>query len=332
MWDKIKKLYSLYGFKLDDENDWYVVYIYEQGYFNNAEIIIKDTGKKEKIEKLIDNYSKSGYSVSVKEGMTYEKLKGDLFNGFFRIQQSKRRVAEEYKKYTENQKARLGGIDYSYITSKYTVDGKMYDDGNILGVIYECLNDKKRNLVILEAPAGFGKTCTSYEVSKMLADDDSQRIPMMTELSKNRRASIFRYVLLSEIDAKFNLKYPLVETQIKNGKIPLIIDGFDELLSRNVKGEEDTDDAVTMLETISELLRDDSKASILLTSRKSSIFAGDIFDSWAENNIKDCKLTRIQILAPTIQDWLDKDKRSFFDEREINLKNVHKFARECYNR
>ena len=56
----------------------------------------------------------------------------------------------------------------------------------------------------------------------------------MTVLSKNRSASIFRYILLDEIDHEYpTLDSNLVTHEIRTGRIPLIIDGFDELLSNS---------------------------------------------------------------------------------------------------
>lgn len=93
-----------------------------------------------------------------------------------------------------------------------------------------------------------------YELIKKLYDDINDELlfskpfmltevnctdnfaPIFTELSKNRKAALFRYVLLDEIDRKFtSLSSELVISEIRNGKVPLIIDGFDELISRSNK-------------------------------------------------------------------------------------------------
>ena len=105
---------------------------------------------------------------------------------------------------------------------------------NLIEYIYNRLFLQGAQLIIVEAAAGFGKTSVSYELIKKLADEPQGTIPIITELSKNRTASIFRYVLLSEIDSKFSgLNSELVTYEIKQGRIPLIIDGFDELLSKS---------------------------------------------------------------------------------------------------
>lgn len=322
MWGKTDSLYELYGFHASDETEYYKVYVYEQGYFHNAEIIIKNGCPDDEKNAIKDDLTKSGYSVSIKKEATYSKLSEDLFLGFFKAKQAKERVKKDYEEYKENQTKRLGGMRYTYISSDYTLEGKLQESHDLLEKICDLLNAPQKSLVILEAPAGFGKTCTSYEISNILANIEDKRIPMLMELSKNRRASIFRYVLLAEIDAKFHLRYELVVEQIKEGKIPLIIDGFDELLSRYDTKETDNEEAITMLDTISELLSDNSQASILLTSRKSSIFAGIEFDKWLERKMVDCTVTRIQIMVPTIKDWLDKEKREYFSTKGIKLDNV----------
>ena len=54
---------------------------------------------------------------------------------------------------------------------------------------------------------------------------------MFTELARNRSANIFKYILLDEINIEYpTLNLELVTKEIKNGRIPLIIDGFDELI------------------------------------------------------------------------------------------------------
>ena len=320
--NNVGELYKLYGFNEEKKTGGYSIYTYDQGYFHNAEIVVNGSYSDNRLEVIKEDLTNTGYSVSVKKDTSYEMLSKDLFSGFFKVDYAKKRVVNEYELYKESQTKRYGDMKYAYIKSSYTVDGKMQSDDDILIKINNLMNGKKKHLVILEAPAGFGKTCTSYEMSNILANKDDLIIPMLMELSKNRRASIFRYVLLDEINANFNLPYELVVSQIKAGKIPLIIDGFDELLSRSDNDEGNNDDALTMLDTISEILEGDSNAKILLTSRKSSIFAGEEFDEWMEKKLDNCDVTRIQILTPTIASWLEKEKMEFFKKKNISLFNV----------
>lgn len=317
----IDSIYTLYGFTLVDQNDDYRVYTYDQGYFHNAEILLYDSCTDESYKRIKESIEKTGYAVSMKRINDISNFEDDLFKGFFKASYARDRVKNEYDEYANKQTSRLGGMKYDYIKSSYTINGEIHTETDILKRITTLMTQKGKNLVILEAPAGFGKTCTSYEISKLLTSDET-KIPMLMELSKNRRATIFRYVLLAEIDSKFHLPYELVVHQIRVGRIPLIIDGFDELLSRFDTKEDNTEDAITMLDTISGLLDGDSNACILLTSRKSSIFSGEEFESWIEKNLSTCAVSRIQILTPTISDWIEKDKREYFIKKGINLKNV----------
>ncbi len=149
----------------------------------------------------------------------------------------------------------------------------------------------------------------------------------MAELSKNRTAPVFRYVLLSEIDQKFPaLSYALVTQEILSGRILLIIDGFDELLSKkNIVSNEVVsfdDDAQTMLDTIAELLPPETNTKILLTTRNSSMMVGEEFDNWVENHIKGCSVTRIQLEEPNARDWIGGEKLEILEKKNIRINNI----------
>lgn len=320
--ETVDQLYGLYEFEKNHEDDFCTVYTYEQGYFNNAEIILFKEDNR--LNDIKNDYLQLGYSVSVKKSTDYDRLRRELFNGFFKIEASKRNILHEYEEYSRIQSKRLGeGNSYSYINSKYMMNGSVQSQ-NILKVIYDKLLSVGAQLVILEAPAGFGKTCTSYEIVKMIASNNQDNIPILAELSKNRGARIFRYVLLTEIDRKFSkLSSNLVMEQIKLGNIPLIIDGFDELLSRKAsEDDESVEEATTMLDTIAELFEEGGNAKILLTSRKSSIFTGDVYEHWITSKLTDCEITRIQILNPTVIDWIGYEKKSFLEKRGIILDHI----------
>src|SRR5690606_27833808 len=123
---------------------------------------------------------------------------------------------------------------------------------------------------------------TSYEILKALTSNNKCDNPIMTELSRNRGANIFRYILLDEIDREYpTLDSKLVKFEIQSGRIPLIIDGFDELLHKSeltTESEEVFGEIEPMLDTIGKLLNGDSK--IILTTRKTAIFGGSEFRDW----------------------------------------------------
>lgn len=316
----IDTLYKLYEFEKNKEEEYCSVYIYEQGYFNNAEIVIYDSTKEAEIKVIKDSYIEMGYSVSLREAKDYEEIKSKLFYGFFKIEASNRKVLAEYEEYKKVQSKRLGGNQYSYIESQYLLNG-ILGNCHLVDKIFEIIHEKGAQLVILEAPAGFGKTCTSYEIAKIISEKCRDQVPILAELSKNRRARIFSYVLLSEIDRKFpRLSSTLVTEQIKEGSIPLIIDGFDELLSKSSVEDDDTiEEAKTMLDTIANLYTEGSNAKVVLTSRKSSIFAGEIFDKWIAEKLIHCNINRIQIMNPTVEEWIGYDKKNYLESKGIVL-------------
>ncbi|WP_138947819.1 hypothetical protein [Pseudomonas syringae] len=134
-------------------------------------------------------------------------------------------------------------------------------------------------------------------------------IPLFSELSRNRQAKIFRYVLLDEIDRSFpSLRSSLVRSEIQNGNVPVILDGFDELIPQS-KAKSESDDYDTtepMLETIGELLK--KSAKVILTTRRTAIFDGDEFHSWVKRHNQDFDIFRLKISERTIQDWIPANR------------------------
>jgi hypothetical protein len=323
--EKINNLYALYGFeRLEEAND-YLVFSHSDGYFCNAEIL--RTNLANDIGDVRKQYEDVGYSVKVSDYTSLDQIHQSLFSGFFSQRNITQKLSNEYQIYSDQQAKKLGCQSYRFIPCKYIGDQNTIEK-DAVSHIYSQLFCPGAQLIIVEAAAGYGKTSIAYELIKKLAENPKGTVPIITELSKNRRAQIFKYVLLAEIDSKFRgLSSALVETEIKNGTVPLIIDGFDELLSKSAPSNdsavtEDTEAAQTMLSTIAELLGDDSKAKIVLTSRKSSIFAGELFAEWANTSLLGCEITRIQIIPPTLSDWLDKEQLSVLKESQINLEYI----------
>lgn len=323
--EEIKALYSLYGFELLDETCDYLVFSHSEGYFSNAEILNFNFGLN--IANVRRQYENMGYSVRISNFTSIDDIHHNLFSGFFSQRNITQRLSNEYQKYSDQQAKKLGCKSYRFIPCKYIGDRNMIEE-DAVNHIYSKLFDSGAQLIIVEAAAGFGKTSIAYELIKHLSEEPRGTVPIITELSKNRRAQIFKYVLLSEIDSKFRgLSSALVEAEIRNGAVPLIIDGFDELLSKTTFSidsavVEDTDAAQTMLSTIADLLDNGSCAKIVLTSRKSSIFAGELFTEWANNALRECDITRIQIVPPNLSDWLDKDQLAVLKRNQINLEYI----------
>lgn len=319
-------LYTKYGFEpgWSKEPDKYLVFFSKSGYFQNAEIVIVDPSvSPNSISK--SEYEELGYTVRIREFDSIDNIHEDLFRGFFNTKLSNQKLKTEYDAFCKKQNEKLLSSSYEYIKGEYVENGLIKND--VISRICEIFSADERQLVILEASAGYGKTCTSFEFISALIQKFPNKIPLMAELSKNRKASVFRYVLLSEIDQKFPaLSSELVSSEIYSGRIFLIIDGFDELLSKSYlslqEREKSNKDAQTMLDTIAQLFPPDSKTKILLTTRKSSLFVGEDFDEWIIKHLSQCGITRIQLSPPSIRDWIGPEKLSVLESNNIDLNNT----------
>ena len=323
----VTDLYLQYGFERGPFTDHYCVFFNQQGgYFKNAEVIILDDDfDEDKINQA--EYTQLGYSIRVKRFESLSKLHEELFTGFFSLEATKRRLEKEYADFLQQQSRKILNCDYEYIQGNYIEDGNVHKSNVILRIASLLkLNDPQ--LIILEASAGYGKTCTSFEVMHHLTSNFDSQVTLMAELSKNRKAPIFRYVLLSEINTRFSwLNAELVTYEIQNGRVILIIDGFDELLSKSYTNLEDGErtskqDAQTMLDTIAQLFPEGSKTKVLLTTRKSSIFTGPELDEWIDCHLRNCNISRLQLSTPSLKDWIGPEKQKILLQNNININNI----------
>lgn len=86
------------------------------------------------------------------------------------------------------------------------------------------------------------------------------------------------------------------------------------------KEEEIDESSLTLLSTIAELLDDDSKAWILLTTRRSAIFTGDIFDEWILSYLgTQCSVDRLEIQAPSLKEWINSSKYILMQRSNIDI-------------
>lgn len=315
----IINLYKMYDFNLLDNGENYLIFSYSNGYFHNVEIVLLEDFDCSELKKEYENV---GYAVSIVKQEEIDIIHNRLFEGFFSVSGNKKRIQKEYKEFCDSQTKKLVSIPYEYIKCEYNINGDFSSD-SLIDSIFKRLTSDSSQLIILEAAAGFGKTCTSYEVLNCFSKESSLQVPMMTELSRNRKATVFRYVLYSEIDRHFfYLSSNLVENEIKNGRVPLIIDGFDELLSKSIEYDEQKksfEEVQSMLDTIAELLKNESKAKILITSRKSAIFTGEEFDEWVNKHNLTSTITRIELKTPDIKDWLNSEIIEILSNKGMNL-------------
>lgn len=323
--NKLDQLYSLYKFQiLPIKNDSVRVYSFINKYFSNADIIILKKISQQALSGIIKEIENLGFSTIVRNYKTLKEAEESLFDGFFDIERSNKLLKKTYLEYTHKIENVIFG-SYEYIkTECYDVENDYTLKEDIVSTILEKLNESGPVLVLLEAAAGFGKTSTAYEILKYYADNSTlKKIPLFTELSRNRQASIFKYVMYDEINSKFTgLSLELVMKHIVEGRIPVVIDGFDELLKP--KGSERTEDkfedAEPMLETIKELLKGDAK--ILLTTRRTAIFSDDDFFKWLDENDSEFKFFRYNIPDPVISDWISVTREKSLQRAGLNIKSI----------
>lgn len=321
----LDNLYRLFNFKKIDTHDGNIIaYAHRGSYFINADIIKLRPNANP--DKAISHLTEMGYACSVREYKSFDEAKEQLFKGFFEYSISRDLTLTSYHDYC-GKISKFIGCSYEYLPSKFFE----YYTGverreNIIETILNDFGNEKPILVILEAAAGFGKTSTSYEILSMLTKGINISIPLIAELSRHRQANIFKYVLYEEINQKFpGIRLEAVIYYIKEGWIPLIIDGFDELLRNISKDDRENDnfeESETMLETIKELL--DGKAKILLTTRRTALFSDDdLFELLSpEANENQWILTRYVLNTPTINDWISTSRVNLLQKNDFDINNL----------
>ncbi|MDR2652863.1 MAG: hypothetical protein LBC68_11235 [Prevotellaceae bacterium] len=328
----IEEVYKRYGY-LTRNIDGVLVCEYKQGRYFGVDII--RNGNSEKIEKIESGYKKSNFATNVKKYDNIEEIEDELFKSFFQLSAFRTNINRKYEAFVKKQMTGLPKTaKYKYINSDYSFSN--YDSEGIMtgsteienqpvvDKVSELLNTATKPVfVIIEAAAGYGKTCTAYEIIKQMEEKNTEILPFYIELSRNREARIFKHILQNEIDEQFQnvVKSDVVLHQIKQGKIPVIIDGFDELLSKDLSANaSQLRDIESMLSTIVNLL--EGKAKIVITSRKTAIFSGEDFYEWIKNTNQKYSVARFSISEPKIENWLEKDRLDILNNCNFPVANV----------
>lgn len=302
---ELDAIYERYGFIRAKSNPFVRVYVTRRP-FHFAEIVPLHDGVDTSVTQK--GYQDANYATRVAHFANIDEARQHLFDTYFAPEDGRTRILTEHKRFVDEQSKMLHA-QYRYVLPEFKRNAQDSEQG-ILDAIIDIIDRPGPQLVLVEAAAGFGKTCTAYELSRAIVEARTPRLPIMTELSRSRQARIFRYVLFDEIERSFpGLTYELVVSEVKTGRLPLIIDGFDELLSKAALVPTSAggfDDVETMLDTISALL--DGESKIVLNTRKTAIFAGDDFFRWLDSKANAFQLTRITLLPPTIHSWLGKDR------------------------
>ena len=325
----LQRLYTSYGFEtVEPASAGISIFVYKKSRYFGVDIIpfSSDPNTAKVAAKVKDDYSKTGFAANVRDIRSIEEAELELFKSFFAYDSSIQRVQRKYQDFAEKQKNSLIGYPYEYIDSPFELHNHSLneDDKRIFETIEQRLQSDKPELLIIEAAAGYGKTCTAFEVLHKIVERQSNQLPIFTELSRNRGANIFRYILLDEIDLEFpSLSSELVIKEIKNGRIPLIIDGFDELLEK-VNTEQLADNSFeeveSMLDTIGNLL--EHKAKIILTTRRTAIFTGLEFEKWLNKWSDRFHITRIALKEPRIKDWIGDSRYQLVKDKNVPIQNL----------
>lgn len=333
---QLNNLYKLYGYETKNYGS-IIAYEYKRGRYFGVDLFSTENDES-KVEQIRTMYQNQSFSVSLKELGPLENVENELFNDFFQIPLFKKILQNQYLEYIHKIESRFPfDYSYEYINGKYRETlfdrdnfGVVIEDNearvNVIETIIEKIDQYKDDplLTIIEAAAGFGKTCTAYEILNKLSTSNRQITPLYIELARNREARIFKHILQNEIEKQFQNvgTSDLIEYQIKKGKIPVIIDGFDELLSKDF--EEDAGalhrDVESMLSTILDLLEE--KAKVIITSRKTAVLSGDLFYSVIEGTKRRFYLQRIALETPVIDDWLRKDQLEQLKNTSFDFANI----------
>lgn len=141
--------------------------------YHGAEIVVLDESD---VEQTREQYSKLGYHVKEQRFLTIDEAENYLFSGFFNTQTTKSDIEKRYLDYAASQVKpyRNANIKYQYISMPYSVYSQETNNSNqgsidIVSAIKKEIEKKGARLIIVEAAAGFGKTCTAYEVYKSFA-------------------------------------------------------------------------------------------------------------------------------------------------------------------
>jgi hypothetical protein len=321
--EKLETLYKSYGFEVSNESELVPIFLYQKSRYFGVDIILTNENPETLLEadRVKEKYSHIGYAINIKQIGSNNEAELELFKSFFSFDTSIQRLCRKYGEFKKKQTKALLGHSYEYVESPFEIQNHLNDEKRIFDIVQSRFTSEKAELIIIEAAAGYGKTCTAYEILKYLTQESQNQIPIFTELSRNRAAKIFRYILLDEIDIEYSsLNSDLVIKEIKNGRIPLIIDGFDELLVK-VNTDAALDDAFeeveSMLDTIGSLLV--QKTKIVLTTRKTAIFTGVEFDTWLNKWNNKFQLTRIGIKEPRLKDWLGEEKYIMVVQKNVPI-------------
>lgn len=330
-------VYKRYGYEIKKSHKGMRVYLFTKSIYSGAEIVITDE-KECDYEKIRKEYNESGYAVKKREFSSVRDAEDALFKDFFQVEAVINNLEYRYQDFVSRIMDKLSDTAiYEYIKCPYEINiyksqNRFFEDSE-KKYYQEGLIDKLSDLldkhigplfIILEAAAGYGKTCTAYEVLHRFLKISNTKIPFFTELSRDRKATIFSHILRKEIEEQFanRVDSTVVIEEIKKGRIPLIIDGFDELISKDFSfSASEFQQVESMLSTVVDLLSDNAK--IIITSRKTAIFNSEDFFNWMSSRDIEYTMAKITISEPHVDNWLNLEQREIIHRAQLP---IEKFA------
>lgn len=297
--EAIIKLYQLYGFKLVEQTEEYLVFIYcNYNYFYSAEIVQL---KKIDIQDVFTTYKEQAYCVTVIECYDFNSkaIHNMLFKRFFKLEQNKEKFSVKYAEryHTIN---KLPNDCCNYI-----IGDSLFNDNSLTNLMLQKISEEGPKLTFLNTNRNncYKNLPVFWELCYyLLFDVDEPRMPLVVNLANSNDKTLpFKYTLLSEIDDKFpTLSSKMIDYEIREGNVPLIISNFEKLLSSPKK-----EDAcfslerakIVLDEIISVYLNDDESPS----NAKIFIISGDYtnaqFSNYIRNkNLSDSVITEIEEL------------------------------------
>lgn len=261
--DELKTIYESYGYEYKKIKS-VDVFEYKYGRYYGADILYTNQNEEEAHEVCL-GYKDDDYATSMKCSPSVDEVEDVLFDGFFKVKQFQSKIIRDYNSFAKLQIDGFTNVSYDYVYGSFSIrsfdsDGYQIDEdeskGNVVDKIVSLIKQDGAKLIVLEAAAGYGKTCTANEIVHKLCCDGGDIIPLHIEISNNREARIFKHILQNEIDEQFKnaVTSKSVERQINRGRISVIIDGFDELLSKDCDSSlEKKRDVESMLNTITRI-------------------------------------------------------------------------------
>lgn len=325
--EEIIRLFQRYGFdfRKNASNHKFLAFTYKSGFFHNAEIVALEEDFSDAVEEGMLECSKElenlGFSTKRKKYKSFVDIEKSLFEGFFNVETWREKVESDYEDYSLKILSVLPSEaqNYSYIEAPYLKNNKR-EELTIIDSLKAEIRQSGPKLAIIEAPAGFGKTSTAYELIHSLATNSSCPLPFFTEFSRDRQARIFSHIFIREVDRSFSsVNSDVVIDEVKEGNIVVVLDGFDELLHDNGSDSQEAgfENAEPMLDTISELL--EKNAKVVLTTRKTALFEGELFYEWIEKYEENFEIIRYKIDRPRVRDWLTLERIEQLENHGIKI-------------